>query len=258
MRSNLFREKLRRGPCAIGIYPGVVSPELVEFCGVLGFDWVFIDGEHGGVDVPTCQALIRAADRVGIGSLVRVPSADPSVILGYLETGAFAITVPHINTSDQARAAVAAGRYPPNGTRGAGSTTPAANYGLTRTPAEYFAWANEQVWIIPQIEDIEAVKNIREILAVPGVEAVVVGPGDLAASMGLPGQPGHPDVMAAVHGAITAARSAGKHVGTVAGNPAAIRALMAKGADFMMCSALALLADAGRRFLREVNAERDG
>jgi 4-hydroxy-2-oxoheptanedioate aldolase len=257
MRQNLLRERLGRGRCAIGIYPGVVSAELVEFCGLLGFDWVFIDGEHGGVDVPTCSTLIRAADRVGIGSLVRVPSADPSVILGYLETGALAITVPHITNSDQARAAVAAGRYPPSGTRGAGSTTPAANYGLTQTAAEYFAQANEQVWILPQIEDAEAVKNIREILTVPGVEGIVVGPGDLAASMGLPGQPGHPEVMAAVHNVIAEARSARKHVGTVAGSPAAINALIAKGADFMMCSALALLADAGRRLLHEIKTGTD-
>lgn len=258
MRQNLLREKIGRGRCAIGVYPGIVSAELIEFFGLLGFDWVFIDGEHGGVDAPTCQTLIRAADRVGVGSLVRVPSADPSVILGYLETGALAITVPHISDPDQARAAVAAGRYPPSGIRGAGSTTPAADYGLTHTAAEYFVRANEHVWILPQIEDIDAVTNIREILAVPGVEGIVVGPGDLAASMGLPGQPGHPDVMAKVHNVMAEARSAGKHVGTVAGTPAAMNALIAKGADFMMCSALAVLAEAGRRFLSEVRSETGG
>lgn len=249
---NLLREKLALGRAAIGVYPGIVSEELVEFCGLLGFDWVFIDGEHGGVDVRACQSLLRAAQRVGVATIVRVPSAEPSVILSYLETGAFSIAVPHINTPEQARAAVAACRYPPLGIRGAGSTTPAANYGLTQTPPEYFVRANDQVLTIPLIEDVEAVANAREILAVPGVDAILIGPGDLAASMGFLGQAGHPDVSAAVDRVIREARTAGKHVGTVAGSPAAMKALMGKGADFLMCSALALLADAGRRFLSDV------
>jgi 4-hydroxy-2-oxoheptanedioate aldolase len=258
MRRNVLREKIGRSRCAIGIYPGIVSPELVEVCGLLGFDWVFIDGEHGGVDTRACQELLRAADRAGAGTLIRVPSADPSVILGYLETGACAVTVPHITNSDQARAALAAGRYPPAGTRGAGSSTPAADYGLTQTATEYFARANEEVWILPQIEDADAVRNIREILAVPGVEGIVVGPGDLAASMGLPGQPGHPDVMKAVDAVFAEARSAKKHVGTVAATPAAMRAFIDKGADFMLCSALPMFASAARQFLSEVRAGTNG
>jgi len=253
---NVFREKLALGRCAIGVYPGVVSEELVEFCGLLGFDWVFIDGEHGGVDPRTCQALVRAGHSTGLGTLVRVPSVDSSTILGYLETGAFTITVPHINTAEDTRAALSAGRYPPLGIRGAGSGSRSANFGLTQTSAEYFARANEHVLVIPQIEDIEAVTNVRAILAVPGIEAVLIGPGDLAASMGFPGQITRPEVTAAVDRVISEARSAGKHVGTIAGTPAAANALIAKGVTFIMCSALPLLADAARTFLREVNAKR--
>ena len=255
MIRNVFREKLVPGRCSIGVFPGLLSEELVEFCGLLGFDWVFVDGEHGGVDAKTCQSLVRAAQAVGVGALVRVPSADPATILTYLETGAFAVTVPHINTPEQAQAAVTAGRYPPLGTRGAGSGTRAANFGLTQTPTEYFARANEQVMIVPLIEDIEAVTNIRAILEVPGVEAVLIGPGDLAATMGFPGGGGRAEVVAAVDRVIAEARATGRRVGTTAGTPAAAKALIAKGADFILCSALPLLADAGRRFLREVRAD---
>jgi len=253
---NVFREKLALGRCTIGVSPGVVSEELVEFCGFLGFDWVFIDGEHSGVDPRTCYALVRASHGTGLGALVKVPSADPSTILGYLETGAFTILVPHINTAEDARAALSAGRYPPLGIRGVGSASRSANFGLTQTPAEYFARANEHVLVIPLIEDIEAVTNIRSILDVPGIEAVMVGPGDLAASMGFPGEITRPEVTAAVDRVISEARSAGKHVGTNVGTPAAANALMAKGVTFIMCSALSLLADAARTFLREANAKR--
>jgi len=225
---------------------------LVEFCGHLGFEYVFIDGEHAGVGIETCQHLVRAAHGVGMGVVVRVPSHDPSVILGYLETGAFTIVVPHVNTPAQAAAAVAAGRYPPAGARGAGSASRAANYGLTQTAAEYFVRANTEVLIIPLIEDIRAVDNVRDILAVPGVEAIDIGPGDLAASVGFPGHPDHPEVTPRIARVISAAKSAGKLVGCDAGTPAGVRALAVQGVDFVMCNALKLLADAGRLFLSGV------
>ncbi|MBI4280411.1 MAG: host specificity protein [Armatimonadetes bacterium] len=253
MIQNRFRQKLKAGQCSIGVitFP---SPETVEFCGLLGFDWVFIDGEHNGIGVETCQTLVRAAHSVGMGVMVRVPNADPSTMLGYLETGAFTVTVPHIATAVRARAAVAAGRYPPLGIRGAGSGTRSANYGLTQTSSEYFAQANKEVLIVPQFEDAEAIERIDEILAVPEVEALLIGPGDLAASMGYPGQGGHPEVVKVVDMVIRKAKAAGKIVGTTAGTPAAVRALAAKNADFALCSANGIFGEAARKFLSEARA----
>ena len=251
MIENRFRAAIGRGGCTIGINPGFVSPEMVEFCGLVKFDWVFIDGEHMGIGPETCRDLVRAAHGVGAGALVRVPSADPSVMLGYLETGAFSLLVPHINTAADAGAAVRAGRYPPRGTRGAGSGSRSANFGLTQTPAEYFERASRETLIVPQIEDIEAVEHLEEILAVPELEALFVGPGDLSASMGFAGQAQHPEVQAVVEGVIARAKAASKLVGTTAGTPAAVRRCAELRVDFVFCNVLPMLADTLRRFLRE-------
>jgi 4-hydroxy-2-oxoheptanedioate aldolase len=251
MIKNRFRQTLSRDRCSIGVHPGFLSAELVEFCGLLGFDWVFLDAEHGGLTVEVCQALVRAAHGAGAGVVVRVPSAEPHEVLPYLETGAYTLAIPHVYSADRAKAAAAACYYPPLGIRGAGSSTRAANYGLTQTAADYFARANQEVLLLPQIEDVDAVRNLDEILAVREVEALLVGPGDLAASMGYPGQATHPEVVAAVDAVIAKAKAAGKLVGTVAWTPAAVHSLRAKGVDFVLCSAPLMLSEAARRYLKE-------
>jgi 2-keto-3-deoxy-L-rhamnonate aldolase RhmA len=258
MVENRFRKAISRGGCSIGINPGFVSPELVEFFGLVKFDWIFIDGEHMGVGPETCRDLVRAAHGVGVGALVRVPSAEPSVMLGYLETGAFSLLVPHINTAAEAKAAVRAGRYPPHGTRGAGSGSRSANFGLTQTPAEYFATASRETLIIPQVEDMEAVERLEEILGVPELEALFVGPGDLSASMGFAGQAQHPEVQAVVDRVIARAKAASKLVGTTAGSPAAVRRCAGMGVDFVFCSVLPMLANVTQRFLQESRETQRG
>jgi 4-hydroxy-2-oxoheptanedioate aldolase len=174
------------------------------------------------------------------------------MVTPYLDTGAFSVLIPHVGDARQARSAVEGCFYPPKGSRGVGSTTRAANYGTTQTAAEYLARANEVVMAIPMIEDEAGVANIDEILRVPGVEAIVVGPGDLAASMGHPGQLGHPDVASAVDAVIAKSKAAGVIVGTAAGTPAAGQAFIAKGVDFLLCNAIPLFAESARRFLREL------
>jgi 2-keto-3-deoxy-L-rhamnonate aldolase RhmA len=249
---NRFRETLRSGRCSLGVAPGFPSPELAEWCGLIGFDWVMVDAEHGGLTVDTAQTLVRAVHGASAGVLLRAPSADPHALLSYLDTGAFSVLIPHVGDARQAKAAVDACLYPPRGIRGVGTTTRAANYGVTQTPAEYLARANELVMPIPMIEDAAGAADIDAILAVPGVEAIVVGPGDLAASMGHPGQPAHPDVAAAVDAVIAKGKAAGRFVGTAAGTPAAARVFIAKGVDFLLCNALLLFADAARRFVTDV------
>jgi 4-hydroxy-2-oxoheptanedioate aldolase len=127
---------------------------------------------------------------------------------------------------------------------------------VSQTAAEYLARANDLVMAIPMIEDMAGVANADEILRVPGVEAIVVGPGDLAASMGLPGQTNHPKVAAAVDAVIAKGKAAGRLVGTAAGTPQAAAAFIGKGVDFLLCNAIPLFADAARRFLSEIGASR--
>jgi 4-hydroxy-2-oxoheptanedioate aldolase len=249
---NRFRKTLAKGRCSIGISPGFPSAEVVEFCALLGFDWVLVDAEHGALTIETCQTLVRAAHGAGAGVLLRTPSTEPHMVAPYLDTGAFSVLIPHVGDAQQARTAIDACFYPSRGTRGVGSTTRAANYGATQTAAEYLARANEIVMAIPMIEDMSGVTNIDDILRVPGVEAIVVGPGDLAASMGHAGQSGHPDVAAAVDTVIAKSKAAGRFVGTAAGTPAAGKAFIAKGVDFLLCNAVPLFAESARRFLGEL------
>jgi 4-hydroxy-2-oxoheptanedioate aldolase len=199
MKHNYVKEKVLRGEPAIGAQIGFPSPELVEFCGLMGFEWIFIDAEHGPIGWPECQAMCRACDALGISSMVRVPKLDHSVIAKYLETGVLGVAVPHINTAKEAEAAVVAARYAPEGRRGcdAGSSRSSA-YGLVEPAIDYFACSNQEILVAVWVEEVEGMRNLDEILQVPGIDAVHFGPGDLALSMGLPGQSNHPDIQAAL------------------------------------------------------------
>jgi len=249
VRENKLKRLFREGRTAIGVLTPFNDPEAVEFLGLVGFDFVFLDGEHGALSAERCQELIRAAQLRDVETIVRVPTNDPTVILGYLETGAWNIQVPHVNSVDDARRAVQAVRYPPLGNRGAGSSTRAADYGLRLGAAEYFARANQQTMVIPMIEEPAAVDQIDEIVAVEGLEAIFIGSGDLALTMGHPGQRSHPDVLAAITRVHTAARAAGIAVGGVGGDAAANNALVEQDYQFVLNSAGALFAAGCRTLL---------
>ncbi len=194
MRENMLKRMIAEGKTAVGAYILFVDPQIVEFMGVAGFDYYFVDGEHCLMSFETICSLVRAANAASIEPVVRVPVNEPSIILRYLETGAWNVVVPHCNTGDDVRRAMSAAKYPPMGIRGANSMSRPARYGLTQTPAEYFAQANKETMIIPLIEEAAAVDNIDEILSVEGLEAIFIGAGDLALTMGYPGQMSHPAV----------------------------------------------------------------
>jgi 2-keto-3-deoxy-L-rhamnonate aldolase RhmA len=200
-------ERWRHNTC---VGPGMSSPELVEFFGYLGFDDIFLDAEHGVIGVDRAQEMVRAADGSGTPTLTRVPQNDPVVIRGDLESGTGGVIVPHVNTADDARAAVQAAKYAPLGTCGAGTASRAANFGPTRTAAEYLRRANEETFLSALVEESEGVRNLDAIMAVEGVDAVGIGAGNLSMSMGLPGQASHPDVKKIVLAAEARVAAAGK------------------------------------------------
>jgi 4-hydroxy-2-oxoheptanedioate aldolase len=251
MRENSLKRKLSQGQVVVGTTLAFPCPELVEACGLLGFDFVFVDGEHDGAAPRDCQELVRAADAVGVHAVVRVPRNDPQTILGYLETGALSIIVPHVNTGEETRAGIQSVRYPPDGIRGAGSSTRAANYGITQTATEYFEYANSQTLFMPLLEEAHAFEHLNEILAVDGLEVVLIGPGDLALSMGYPGQPNHPAVQKLVQEGLDKARAAGIVVGTATRDAASTRAAVERGFQMILTSSSAFFADAIRQFMRE-------
>jgi 4-hydroxy-2-oxoheptanedioate aldolase len=251
MRLNRFRRLLREEQPIICISPGIPSPELVEFLGYLGFDVVFVDAEHGVIGPGRAQEMVRAADAAGVATITRVPSSDPSTILGYLETGTDGVIVPHVCSATDAQRAVQAVKYAPLGLRGAHSATRAASYGATEGAADYFARANQETVVGVMIEDRAALENLDEILAVPGVDLCLIGPGDLSVSMGYPGQPYHPEVQQEVDSAMKAVRAAGIAAGTVAGDGEETRQLFERGFRFALVSVTKILTTGSRHLLEQ-------
>ena len=174
------------------------SPSLVELCGHIGYDWVFIDAEHGPLELETCENMVRAAETAGIVPIIRLPHPDPTLVNRYLDTGAMGILVPHLGSARQARAFVDAAKYHPAGHRGAGSRTRAADFGFKRSASDYARWANAETFILGIVEDANGITELPEILGTPGIDGIVVGPSDLSQSFGVPGQITHPKVVAAV------------------------------------------------------------
>ena len=253
MRENTAKAKLKAGQAIIGPLLGFTSPQLVEIAGRAGFDFLFIDCEHGAIGLDECENLVRAADLVELSTIVRVPENNPQQILRYLDLGAHGVQVPHVTTKDDALRAVDATKYAPQGSRGMGGGR-AADYGLGRYTGEaYLTFANEQTWVSAMIEDLEGIRNLDQILTVEGLDIIAIGPNDLAASLGHPGHSDHPDVQRTIDEIVAQTKAAGKAVG-VGGNSNAesVRKNILRGATYLTLgygpfigqSARALLASA--------------
>ncbi|WP_417508133.1 HpcH/HpaI aldolase family protein [Microbacterium sp.] len=211
------------------------SPIAAEIVAGSALDWTLIDGEHSPIGLESILALLQAVAPYPITPLVRVPSADPTWIKQVLDLGAQNLLVPMVNTAEDAAAVVAATRYPPLGIRGVGSALARAAQ-FNRIDG-YLQRAHEITSLTVQIETDAAVQNARQIAEVDGVDAVFIGPSDLAASMGLLGQQEHPDVVAAVKHTIAEVRAAGKPVGVNAFAPDTARRYLAAGAAFVLVAA---------------------
>ena len=170
MNENRVKRILREGGLALGTHVGgIPDPQIVEIIGLAGFDAAFIDMEHTSFDLHDVQAMVMAAERVGITPLVRTPGFDPAFILRLLDMGVQGIQVPHVADAATARAAVAAVRYPPQGERGMAAGSRAAEFG--RIPlTEHMAQSNREILLACMIEDMAAVECIDEIAAVEGVD----------------------------------------------------------------------------------------
>jgi 2-keto-3-deoxy-L-rhamnonate aldolase RhmA len=252
VRTNTLKRKLLAGQQVCGVLVEFHNPEMVELFGHLGYDFVFLDGQHCGLNVDVARGLIRAADLTGMTSLVRVPRNDASIILEYLDAGAGGIIVPNITTRAEVQAAVAAMRYPPVGTRGGFGRSRAANYGITQTQVEYFTKMNDEVLFLPLIEDQSALPHLGPICSTPGVDIILIGPGDMALSMGIPGGWKDARVQAAVEQIRAAAAAAGKPAMILALDPADGRALYAQGFQVLIVSTCGLITNAARGFLKEL------
>lgn len=248
-----FADRLRDGArsrALAGMWVCSGSPMMAEIVAGGGLDWLLIDGEHSPLGLESIQLQLQAAGAYDSCAVVRIPVNDTVLIKQHLDLGAQNLLVPMVNTAEEAARAVAAMHYPPRGVRGVGSAL--ARGGRWNRIPDYLARASELVSLTVQIETAEAVENAAAIAAVDGVDALFIGPSDLAASMGLLGEQEHPDVVAAVERTIEAVHGAGKPVGVNAFAPAAARRYLDAGVDFILLGAdVAVVARQAERFADE-------
>ena len=193
MRVNNVVTKMMAGEMAYGCGFSFASPTLIELAGRAGFDFVSFDSEHGPFTINQLDDLCRFADMAGMTPMARVPDIEHPTILRFLDRGIMGITGPHIVNGDRARQLADACRYVPRGHRSFGSGR-GAYFGDFPSGPDYMEHTNDNILVIAQLEDIEVLDNIEDILSVEGIDLFASGAQDIAQSMGLQGQPNHPDV----------------------------------------------------------------
>jgi len=239
MRLNPLRQKIAAGQPVIGPILQEIpdSPDLVEFLGAAGFDYVMIDGEHAGVGVAQARDLARAANAAGICALARVPDADPGRILAFLDSGVQGIILAHCNTVADAEALVQAVKYPPRGIRGAASGSRAALFGYGPSTREKVDIADRETMCFGLIEEPRAVPEVGAMLQVDGFDGCFLGAGDMSLTLGREyyGQATmHPEVQKLMDQARAETLAAGKLVMEPSGTGAGARVLIEKGVQMVV------------------------
>lgn len=240
----------------LAAFVGIPRVEVVQIVAHAGYDLVILDGEHGAFDPSALAALIAAGRGAGADVVVRVPSCSAPAISAALDAGADGVLVPHVRDAQEAAAAVAACRFPPEGIRSVHGAVPAARYGLR---PDYLREANRDSACLVMCEDAEALTDLEASVAVPGVDAVFVGSYDLSASLGYVGRPGHEAVVAATRRVLAAADAAGVATGLMAPEPGVVADWFARGARFVAVGVdTAMLRDGALATVAATGARRSG
>lgn len=253
MRTNTTKAKLKAGEAVHGCFVRYPDAALAEVLGYQGWDFLLFDGEHGTLQPRDCEHMVRAAELRGVTPMVRVTTNQAPVILRYLDTGAQGLHVPWVNSATEAEACVRAVKYHPRGIRGLAAVR-AADYGQSGTLAEYVRSANVETLVVIHIETAEAVERLPEIVAVDGLDVVFIGPTDLSHSLGVPGQPQHPTVQAAMDRIVATVQEAGLALGILVQSAAAARQWRQRGARYIATTLEAILRPAAEEYLRQVRA----
>lgn len=212
LSKNTFKAALATRTQQVGLWSSLCSPLVAEMEANAGFDWLLFDSEHSPIELADMAGILQAAAAGPSHCAVRVAWNDLVLIKKALDIGAQTIFVPFVQTVEEAKAAVRAAKYPPAGIRGVAGSTRASGYG--RIP-DYIARANDEICVIIQVETIESTKHIPEMGKIDGLDGIFVGPADLAASMGYPGQPTHPEVLAKLKELVGVINAAGKPAGVL-------------------------------------------
>ena len=242
-----LRKRVLQGEVLAGTWLSLGSGLTAEMAGLAGFDWTLIDLEHGVGDHDGMVHQLQTLEATSAVGIVRIAWNEAPRFKRALDMGAAGIMVPYVNTEAEARLAVAAMRYPPEGNRGVARSNRAAGFG--QSFETYFAEANANLLTIVQIETVEAVENVEAIAAVEGVDVLFVGPLDLSVSLGVPQQNEHPRFRAALQRVVKAAKQAGKAAGILLTAPEQIAPTVADGFTFIAVGSDGALVSAGMRRL---------
>lgn len=232
MRSNGMKAKFAADEPAFGLSVMIPSPQMVEMAGGLGFDWVLIDCEHGTISLESVELMIMAAEAAGVTPIVRPPTKSPREIMAVMDIGAMGVQVPHVNTGEDARNAVAAVKYHPAGNRSMAAGIRAQGYGLGTSSKDYIETANREMLVCVQLEDPQAITNADEILKVEGVDVFFIGPSDLSQAMGHPGNAKAPEVAKAIDETLTKITAAGQTPG-MPGTAENLSDILSKGVRYI-------------------------
>jgi len=217
---NPLKSRLEAGECCLGVWLASGSDAIAELAGAVGFDWCLIDGEHGPNDIPRIEAQLRALAATGCDAVVRVPQGEDWIIKQVLDLGAKTLLVPMVDSAEDASRVARAMRYPPDGHRGMGAVLArASGFGAD---TDYATSANAGMCCIVQAETVAAMDALDDIARTEGVDGVFIGPADLSADMGYPGQADHPEVVARIEEGIQTIRAAGKPAGIITFDPAQV------------------------------------
>lgn len=226
---NNFKRALLEGRQQIGLWCTLSSAYGIELLAGSGFDWLLIDTEHSPSDVVGVMAQLQAVAAYPVSAVVRPAWNDPVLIKRYLDIGAQTLLIPYVQNASEAAQAVRSMQYPTSGARGVSALTRATRFGRVKN---YAADCGDELCLLVQVETLEAIENIEAIAAVEGVDGIFIGPGDLAADMGLLGQPGHGDVVKVIEEAIARIRACGKPAGILTGDQALARKCIELGTLF--------------------------
>jgi len=249
MKKNKLKEKIKNGGAGFGVISPTADPIISEYIGLNGFDYYMIDGEHGPISISDVTNLVRACELHGCTPLARIRSVDKKLILQYMDAGVMGVMMPSIDTAEDVKTLVDAIKYPPIGTRGLGPIRAADYMQGSMSQLEYVEFANQETLVLPQIETMTCVNNLEEICKVEGVDGFIIGPRDLAMSMGYYDGPGHPEVKEMLDRIFKTILDSGKFYGTVAGTSDRAQELIDKGASMILNSVQGLIKGASKSFL---------
>ncbi len=249
MKENKVKTRIKEGKACYGAISPTNDPTICEYIGLNGFDYYMIDGEHGGISISDVTNLVRACENVGCTPLARIRSVDPKLILQFMDAGVMGVMMPSIDNADDVKRLVDAIKYPPLGTRGLGPVRASDYMQGAHSQKEYVTFANEQTLVLPQIESMACVENLESICQVEGVDGFIIGPRDLAMSMGFYDGPGHSEVQDMLDNIFKTVLDSGKFYGTVAGSADRAKELVDKGASMILNSVQGLIKVSAKQFL---------